>query len=102
VLDECCRIHCTGEECAAIQGMTYESLDNHLKDDGHGGFLDYFQVKSADGKRSLRRRQYQAADEGNPTMLVWLGKQWLKQVDKQEVEHTGTMKMVVLDDEDED
>jgi hypothetical protein len=69
VLDECCRIHCTGEECAAIQCMSYELLNHHLKEDGHGGFLDYFQLKSADGKRSLRRRQYQAAEEGNPAIV---------------------------------
>lgn len=101
-LDELCRIQCTGEECANILGMAYEHLDRKLKEDGHGGFVEYFQRKSADGKASLRRRQYLAAvEDGNPTMLVWLGKQWLKQVDKQEVEHTGTVKMVVLDGEED-
>ncbi len=28
---------------------------------------------------SLRRRQYSAAMDGNSTMLIWLGKQWLGQ-----------------------
>jgi hypothetical protein len=31
---------------------------------------------------ALRRRQFKAADDGNPTMLIWLGKQYLGQADK--------------------
>jgi hypothetical protein len=31
---------------------------------------------------SLRRKQYSTAMEGNATMLVWLGKNWLSQTDK--------------------
>jgi len=31
---------------------------------------------------SLRRIQYSTAMEGNATMLVWLGKNWLGQTDK--------------------
>src|SRR5215468_6505612 len=28
---------------------------------------------------ALRRRQFEADDDGNPTMLIWLGKQYLGQ-----------------------
>ena len=31
---------------------------------------------------SLRRKQYEIAIAGNPTMLIWLGKQFLGQSDK--------------------
>ena len=34
---------------------------------------------------SLRRKQFEVAVAGNPTMLIWLGKQFLGQADKQEV-----------------
>ena len=79
-LDKMCAIHCTGEECAALLDVSYEHLNNQLKRDGNGGFLDYFTKKSANGKMSLRRRQYTAAvTDGNPTMMIWLGKQWLGQ-----------------------
>lgn len=84
-LDKFCAIHCTGEECAALLDMDYDTLNRKLKEEGHGGFTDYFTQKSANGKASLRRRQFQAANEGNPTMLIWLGKQWLGQSDKQEI-----------------
>ena len=43
------------------------------------GFSDTFKKVSAVGKMSLRRAQYKAAIDGNTTMMVWLGKQWLGQ-----------------------
>ena len=81
-LDSMCAIQCTGEECAAILDMSYLLMNQKLKEDGHGNFLEYYAIKAAGGKASLRRRQYKAAMDGQPTMLVWLGKQWLGQTDK--------------------
>ena len=83
-LDAMCAIHCTGEECAAILGMDYDTLNAVLKRDGHGKFSDYFNIKGSNGKMSLRRKQYDQAMSGNATMLIWLGKQWLGQTDKHE------------------
>ena len=37
------------------------------------------------GKIRLRQLQWKAADKGNVTMLIWLGKQVLGQVEKSEV-----------------
>ena len=65
--------------------MDYDTLNRGLKRDGFGGFTDYFEQKSSFGKASLRRRQYKLAEEGNPTMLIWLGKQWLGQSEKKEI-----------------
>jgi hypothetical protein len=83
-LDAMCAIHCTGEECASVLGMDYDTLNAALKRDGNKGFSDYFKVKGANGKMSLRRKQYDQAMSGNATMLIWLGKQWLNQSDKVE------------------
>lgn len=83
-LDAMCAIHCTGEECSAILGMDYDTLNRRLKQEGHGGFTDYFKIKGSAGKMSLRRKQYDLAMTGNPTMLIWLGKQWLEQTEKSE------------------
>ena len=91
-LDKLCAIQCTGEECASILGMDYDTLNNHLKEDKGVGFSDYFKEKSATGKMSLRRKQFAMA-ETNPTMAIWLGKQYLGQRDKKEVEHSGEMKL---------
>lgn len=38
---------------------------------------------------SLRRKQFEVAIAGNPTMLIWLGKQFLGQADKSEVRQTS-------------
>ena len=83
-LDAMCAIHCTGEECAAILGIDYDTLNKALKRDGNKGFTDYFKQKGATGKMSLRRKQFDHAMSGNSTMLIWLGKQWLGQADKAE------------------
>lgn len=86
-LDKLCAIQCTGEECAAILGIDYDTLNRRLKEDGEGGFTDYYAQKAAGGKVSLRRKQYQkAVDEGNPAMLIWLGKQWLGQKEPERLE----------------
>lgn len=85
-LEKLCQIHCTGEECAAILDVDYDTLNRNLIEDGHGGFAEYFKRYSANGKASLRRRQFQAAMDGNTTMLVWMGKQLLGQSDKTEIQ----------------
>jgi len=98
-LDAMCAIHCTGEECAAILNIDYDTLNAGLKRDGNKGFSEYFKLKGAGGKMSLRRKQYDQAMSGNSTMLIWLGKQWLNQSDKNEElnKETGIIKKVQIE-----
>ena len=84
-IEKLCSLHCTGEEIAGILDIDYDTLNTRIKEKYGYGFSDYFKKKSAKGSASLRRRQYELAMDGNPTMLVWLGKQYLGQVDKQEL-----------------
>jgi hypothetical protein len=65
-------------------------------------FPEYFEQSRCVGKAALRRRQFQSAMDGNPTMLIWLGKNWLGQTDKQEVAHTGDAGVVKVRIVDED
>jgi len=54
--------------------------------------LDYATYKTKKMSRvriGLARKQIEVAMSGNVTMLIWLGKQMLGQVDKQEVEHSS-------------
>ena len=85
-VDNMCAIHCKGEEIAFIMEMDYDTLAKCCKRDHKMQFSDYIRQKSATGKMSLRRRQYSAAMEGNTTMLVWLGKNWLEQSDNHHLE----------------
>ncbi len=47
-------------------------------------------------KKRLRKKQIETAMKGNATMLIWLGKQYLNQSDKQE--HTGVLGVKILKD----
>jgi hypothetical protein len=80
-VDQMCAIHCTGEEQASILGVNYDTLNRACKREHKKSFADYFKQKSATGKMSLRRTQFTVANGGNPTMLIWLGKNWLNQND---------------------
>lgn len=84
------RIQCTGEEISGAMGMSYDTLERACKRDHGMKFAEYSELKRAEGKASLRRAQWKAAQEGNPTMLVWLGKQMLGQRDKKDFDHTSS------------
>ena len=81
-IDKMCAISCTGEEMASVLGVDYDTLVAACKRDHKSRFSEYIKQKSLGGKMSLRRKQYDQAMSGNSTMLIWLGKQWLKQAEK--------------------
>ena len=96
LLDELCEIQCTEEEIAKIMKIDADTLSAAIKRDMNKSFPEYFAEKRVAGKRSLRRRQYQSAViDGNVTMLIWLGKQWLSQSDKQQIDMTTETVIVV-------
>ena len=53
-------------------------------------YADVLKSARSAGRRSLRAMQYKKAKEGNVTMQIFLGKQYLGQKDKVENEHTGS------------
>jgi hypothetical protein len=69
--------------------MKYDTLDRLLVEQTGQGFKAYYDEKSAYGRRSLRRKQWQLAMNGDKTMLIWLGKQYLNQAEKHEVSGSG-------------
>lgn len=82
-----CAMQCTGEEIASFLSIDYDTLQRAVKREYKMSFAEYFKKHSANGKISLRRKQYEVAQSGNVPMLIWLGKQYLDQKDKQE--HSG-------------
>ena len=85
-----CGIQCTGQEIADVLDISYDTLERRVKSEFKMSFADYIKKNSANGKMSLRRKQYETAMSGNTTMLVWLGKQYLGQTDKQVVDNTSS------------
>ena len=81
-VDKLCQIQCTGEEIASFFEISYDTLERRCKEQFKVSFAEYIKEKSSKGKSSLRRLQWKAAMNGNVTMLIWLGKQYLGQADK--------------------
>lgn len=84
LIEDAARIHCTQEEISALLKVDMDTLSARIRE-AHGvTFSEYTKQYYADGKKSLRRRQWEVAEGGNPTMLIWLGKQQLGQRDQPE------------------
>lgn len=82
-------IQCTQDEICDIFGMTAETLNTRLQERGEESFSTLYQKHQANGKKSLRRAQWDTAKAGNATMQIWLGKQVLGQRDKVDQAHTS-------------
>jgi len=80
------RIQCTQAEICRIYKMDEDTLNRIIAERGEAeNFSELYKKNQDEGKASLRRMQWKAAEGGNATMLVWLGKQVLGQRDKQEI-----------------
>jgi len=95
-----CQIQCTEVEIAAVLNVSVDVLERRCKEQYGVTFAEVYEEKRSHGKESLRRKQWHAAENGNITMMIWLGKQWLGQTDTQKIEHSGAVH-VHFDREDE-
>lgn len=76
-------MQCTEKEIAEYIGVHRSTLIKNEE------FQEVYKANIEKGHCSLRRLQFKQAEAGNTTMLIWLGKQYLKQTDKQEVMGKG-------------
>lgn len=89
IFENLCKIQCTLHEIAAFFDVDVNTIESHVKAHYGKNFSEVFKEKRKLGHVSLRRKQYEKALEGNTTMLIWLGKQYLKQLDKIETSGGG-------------
>lgn len=75
-----CEIQCTITECCAVLGVSDNTLSKWCKDTYGMSFKQAFDKFSANGKASLRKSNFAMAKE-NPTMAIWLSKQYLGEQD---------------------
>jgi hypothetical protein len=75
-------IFCTQEEIAAVLGCSVDTLYRDKE------FSGVYKKGLETAKASLRRKQFALADR-NPAMAIFLGKNYLGQSDRQELEHSG-------------
>lgn len=89
-VDAYLQAHCNGTGIAGLLGISAETLYRACKRDHKIGFDEYSQQKKAEGKELLKAKQFETAMSGNVSMQIWLGKQYLGQRDKSDVEQSGT------------
>lgn len=82
LIDNLCLIQCTLEEIADILECSIATIKVRCKEEKGMTFQLYFKKKSAGGKMSLRRKQFEVAQKGNVSMLIFLGKNYLDQSDQ--------------------
>lgn len=82
VVEALCSVRCTKVEIAATLKVSEDTVDRCIKRKYRMTFSEYYDKHSATGTIALRRKQFQLALSGNPTMLIWLGKQTLGQTEK--------------------
>lgn len=80
-VEQLASIQCSLDEMAAVLGCERTTL--------HRRFATVIKKGREQGKSSLKRAQYKSAMDGNPTLLIWLGKQYLGQRDEQYLKGDG-------------
>jgi hypothetical protein len=91
-VDNFLRAQCDGVGIAGIIGIHPNTLYLAVEKKYNIGFSEYSAKKKAEGRELLRANQFKMAMEGDRTMNIWLGKQYLGQRDKSEVEQNTTIK----------
>lgn len=85
VIENLSKCGLTNKEIAEALGYDENTLKRNF---------EIFLIKGrANLKERLKRKQIQVAMQGNVTMLIWLGKQYLGQAEK--IEESGEYKIVV-------
>jgi hypothetical protein len=84
-------IQCTQQEIASFLGCSVDTLQRDET------FCGIYKKGMENGKMSLRRIQYKLAEK-NPTMAIWLGKQYLGQKDTINNTNTGTQRIQIIND----
>lgn len=86
-IEQLSRMFCLIEEIAAFLHINPEDI---LKDKEA---MKAYNRGRMIAQIELRKKQMQLADR-NTQMATWLGKQYLDQTDKQEIDHSATLKII--------
>ena len=83
-----CGLQCTINEICDFFDVEDDTLNSWCKKTYGTTFSEVFKLKRGKGQISLRRMQWKLAEK-NPTMAIFLGKQYLGQKDKIEYTDDG-------------
>lgn len=99
--DKLCYMQCTLNEIAAWFECSADTIERRVAEEHGVKFADYYAEKKDKGKISLRRAQFQAATSGNTALMIWLGKQYLGQADKQDIDLDSKNIKITFDKQDD-
>ena len=80
--EKLCLIQCTLTEIADWFKCSEDTIERRCREQKKMLFAEYFKKLAVGGKISLRRSQFKLAVGGNPSLNIWLGKQYLGQRDQ--------------------
>lgn len=92
-IEALCQIQCTQEEICTVMEIHPDNLCLAAKREYDSTFADLFKKWREGGRCSLRRAQWKKALEGNPALLIWMGKQVLGQKDLIETSNLEPIKL---------
>ena len=84
--EELCRMQCTQREICAVLGVTDKTLARWCKEHYDLPYSEAYNKYADCGKSNLRHIQFRMAEAGSERMAIWLGKQYLGQSDKQDIQ----------------
>jgi hypothetical protein len=95
--EKLCQIQCTLVEISGFFDCCEDTIENWCKKQYNETFSEIYKKKSANGKISLRRTQFRLAEK-NPTMAIWLGKQYLGQKDRDIEQQNEIQRIEIVND----
>ncbi|MBR0096386.1 MAG: hypothetical protein IJQ63_07150, partial [Synergistaceae bacterium] len=90
-----CGLQCTRDEIAYALNCHKDTLIKWCKREYSKTFEQVFNEKRAAGKVSLRRSQWKLAEK-SPAMAIFLGKNYLGQSDRQDLELSGKVNITSI------
>lgn len=90
LFENLCSIFCTQAEICEIMSVDDMTLRGWVERHYGETFSDVYKKHMGKGKMSLRRAQLKMA-QTNASMAIWLGKQFLNQLDRVEEQITGSV-----------
>lgn len=88
------RIQATTRECAAVLGVSHQTFIATMQ--RHPEIAEVLEQGKELGKTSLRRKQWHLAEQ-NAGMAIFLGKNYLDQTDRQDINSTVNVDVTVTD-----
>jgi len=92
-VDKYLQAQCTGTGIASLLGISPDTLYNRCKKENKLVFSEYSAIKKGEGKELLRVKMFSSAMAGDKAMCIWLSKQYLEMRERQDVEHSGAVKI---------